>query len=122
MKCSDLLIRCLESEKVERIFGIPGEENMDVIDSLGSSDIDFILTRHESSAAFMAGMVGHLTRQPGVCLTTLGPGAMNMTIGVAEAFQGNEPMIAMSGQVAVHRMSRHTKQCLDLQVHLPAHH
>ena len=92
MKGSDLLVRCLEHEGVERMFGIPGEENLDLMDSLISSDIDFILTKHESSAAFMAGITGRLKREPGVCLSTLGPGASNMVIGVSEAYLGYEPI------------------------------
>ncbi|MDW5562940.1 MAG: acetolactate synthase large subunit [Methanomassiliicoccus sp.] len=114
MKGSDILVKCLEEQGVERVFGIPGEENLDFMDSLVGSNIDFILTRHESSAAFMAGMVGRLTSRPGACLTTLGPGAANIVIGVGEAYLGYCPMVAMSGQLShsCHRPTR--KQYLDL--------
>jgi acetolactate synthase-1/2/3 large subunit len=70
MKGAELLVRCLENEGVKHVFGIPGEENIDLMDALIGSDIEFVLTRHESSASFMAGMVGRLTKRPGACLTT----------------------------------------------------
>jgi acetolactate synthase-1/2/3 large subunit len=114
MRGSDVLVKCLENEGVERIFGIPGEENLDLMDSLIDSDIEFVLTRHESSAAFMAGMVGRLTGRPGVCLTTLGPGAANMVIGVGEAYLGYCPMVAMSGQLSRECQREPRKQYLDL--------
>lgn len=114
MKGSDILVRCLEEEGVERIFGIPGEENLDLMDSLRDSGINFVLTRHESSAAFMAGMVGRLTGRPGVCLTTLGPGAANMVIGVGEAYLGYCPLVAMSGQLSRACQREPRKQYLDL--------
>ena len=107
------MVKCLEAEGVRHVFGIPGEENLDLIDSMIDSDIEFVLTRHESSAAFMAGMVGRLTRRPGACLTTLGPGASNMVIGVAEAFLGYSPMVAMSGQVR-RDCPKPRKQYIDL--------
>ena len=108
------MVKCLESEGVRHVFGIPGEENLDLMDSLIDSDIDFVLTRHESSAAFMAGMVGRLTGRPGACLTTLGPGASNMVIGVAEAYLSYNPMVAMSGQVAGECQRHPRKQYIDL--------
>jgi acetolactate synthase-1/2/3 large subunit len=114
MKGSDLLVKCLENESVERVFGIPGEENLDLLDSLIDSGIEFVLTRHESGAAFMAGMVGRLTGRPGVCLTTLGPGASNMVIGVGEAYLGYYPMVAMSGQLRTECQREPRKQYLDL--------
>jgi acetolactate synthase-1/2/3 large subunit len=114
MKGSSLMVKCLESEGVRHVFGIPGEENLDLMDSLIDSDIDFVLTRHESSAAFMAGMVGRLTGRPGACLTTLGPGASNMVIGVAEAYLSYNPMVAMSGQVAGECQRHPRKQYIDL--------
>lgn len=85
MKVSDLLVECLATEGVEYIFGIPGEEILDVVDSLSQSRISFVLTRHEQGAAFMANVYGRLTGKPGVCLSTLGPGATNLTTGVADA-------------------------------------
>ena len=114
MKGSDILVKCLEQEGIRYVYGIPGEENLDLIDSLIDSDIEFVLTRHESSAAFMAGMMGRLTGQPGACLTTLGPGASNMVIGVAEAYLGYDPMIAMSGQVSQECQIPPRKQYIDL--------
>jgi acetolactate synthase-1/2/3 large subunit len=114
MKGSEILVRQLESEGVQRVFGIPGEENLDLMDSLRDSSIEFVLTRHESSAAFMAGMVGRLTGRPGACLTTLGPGAANMVIGVGEAYLGYQPMVAMSGQLSRACQRKPRKQYLDL--------
>ena len=114
MKGSDLLVECLRAEGVKHVFGIPGEENLDLIESLEGSGIEFVLTRHESGAAFMAGMVGRLTRRPGACLTTLGPGASNMVIGVADAFLSYYPMVAMSGQVKVECQHSPRKQFIDL--------
>ena len=81
MKGSDLLVKALENEGVERIFGVPGEENLDVVESLRGSKIELIVTRHEQAAAFMASTYGRLTGQPGVCLSTLGPGALNFSTG-----------------------------------------
>ncbi len=85
LKGSDLLVAALENEGVDRIFGIPGEENLDLVESLRKSSINLILTRHEQAAAFMAATHGRLTGKPGVCLTTLGPGALNLTTGAAYA-------------------------------------
>ena len=85
MKAAELFVRCLENEGVEYIFGIPGEENLDVMDALLDSSIRFISTRHEQGAAFMADVYGRLTGRAGVCLSTLGPGATNLMTGVADA-------------------------------------
>src|SRR5258708_33517123 len=98
MKGSDLLVAALENEGVQRIFGVPGEENLDVIESLHRSKIELVVTRHEQSAAFMAATYGRLTGQPGVCLSTLGPGALNLTTGAAYAQLGAMPMIMITGQ------------------------
>jgi acetolactate synthase I/II/III large subunit len=114
MKASQVLVRCLENEGVERIFGIPGEENMDTMDALADSAIKFILTKHENSAAYMAGVQARLTNQPGVCLSTLGPGATNMVNGVADAFLSNLPLIALCGQAGQARMDPPQKQVIDL--------
>ncbi len=97
-KGSDLLVAALENEGVEYVFGLPGEENLDVIESLRRSRIKFVLTRHEQAAAFMAGTHGRLTGRPGVCLATLGPGALNLTTGAAYAHLGAMPMIMITGQ------------------------
>jgi len=115
MKGSDILVKCLQAEGVERIYGIPGEENLDLMDSLIGSGIEFVLARHESSAAFMAGMVGRRTGRPGVCLTTLGPGAANMAIGVTEAYLGYCPLVAMSGQLPAECQRYPRKQYVDLR-------
>jgi acetolactate synthase-1/2/3 large subunit len=100
-KASDLLVAALENEGVERIFGIPGEENLDVVESLRTSKIELILTRHEQAAAFMAATYGRLTGKPGVCITTLGPGALNLTTGAAYALLGAMPMLMITGQKGV---------------------
>lgn len=101
MKGSDLLVAALENEGVERIYGIPGEENLDVIESLRKSSIELVLVRHEQVAAFMAATYGRLTGHPGVCLSTLGPGALNLTTGAAYAHLGAMPMIMLTGQKGV---------------------
>jgi len=114
MKASDLFVKCLENENVEYIFGIPGEENLDVMDSLLGSDIKFILTRHEQGAAFMADVYGRLTGRAGVCLATLGPGATNLVTGVADANMDRAPIVAIAGQAATTRMHKESHQVLDL--------
>lgn len=101
VKASDLLVAALENEGVDRIFGIPGEENLDVVESLRRSSIQLILTRHEQAAAFMAATHGRLTGKPGVCITTLGPGALNLTTGAAYAQLGAMPMIMITGQKGI---------------------
>src|SRR3954453_15729966 len=100
-KGSDLLVAALENEGGERIFGIPGEENLDVVESLRSSRIELVLTRHEQSAAFMAATYGGLTGKPGVCLSTLGPGALNLVTGSAYAHLGAMPMVMITGQKGI---------------------
>jgi len=113
-RVADLVVRCLEAEGVRRIFGIPGEENLDLVDALIDSDIDLIVTRHEEGASLMASMVGRLTGRPGVCLSTLGPGATNMVTGVAEAHLSSTPMIALTGQVRREEARFPRKQYVDL--------
>jgi len=100
-KGSDLLVAALENEGVSRIYGIPGEENLDVVDAIRSSSIELVLTRHEQAAAFMAATHGRLTGKPGVCITTLGPGALNLTTGAAYALLGAMPMIMITGQKGI---------------------
>jgi len=114
MKASDLFVKCLENEGVEYIFGIPGEENLDVMDSLIGSDIEFITTRHEQGAAFMADVYGRLTGKAGVCLATLGPGATNLVTGFADANMDRAPIIGIAGQGATTRMHKESHQVLDL--------
>lgn len=101
MKGSDLLVAALENEGVERIFGIPGEENLDLLESLRHSSIELVITRHEQAAAFMAATYGRLTGKPGVCLSTLGPGALNFTTAAAYALLGGMPMIMITGQKGI---------------------
>ncbi|MBC9206293.1 acetolactate synthase large subunit [Roseomonas aerophila] len=100
-KGSDLLVASLENEGVERIFGVPGEENLDVLESLRNSSIKLVLTRHEQAAAFMAATYGRLTGKPGVCITTLGPGALNLSTGAAYAHLGGMPMVMITGQKGI---------------------
>ncbi|MDH3590437.1 MAG: thiamine pyrophosphate-binding protein, partial [Planctomycetota bacterium] len=114
MKASDLLIRCLEEEGVEYIFGVPGEENADVMMSLLDSSIRFIVTRHEQGAAFMADAYGRLTGKPAVCLGTLGPGATNLLTGVADANMDRAPLIVLTGQAATTRVHKESHQAMDL--------
>ena len=114
MKASELFIKCLENEGVEYIFGIPGEENLDVMDALLDSKIEFITTRHEQGAAFMADVYGRLTGRAGVCLATLGPGATNLVTGFADADMDRAPIVAIAGQGATTRMHKESHQVLDL--------
>jgi acetolactate synthase I/II/III large subunit len=101
VKASDLLVAALENEGVDRIFGIPGEENLDVVESIRKSSIELIITRHEQAAAFMAATYGRLTGKPGVCIATLGPGALNFSTGAAYALLGAMPMILITGQKGI---------------------
>ncbi len=114
MKAAELLVRCLENEQVDRIYGIPGEENIDVMDALLDSTIQFVTTRHEQGAAFMADVYGRLTGKAGVCLATLGPGATNLVTGVADANMDNAPVVAIAGQAATTRLHKESHQVLDL--------
>ncbi len=114
MNAAQLLVKCLENEGVEYIFGIPGEENIAVMDALLDSPIEFIITRHEQGAAFMADVYGRLTGRAGVCMSTLGPGATNLVTGVADGNMDFAPMIAIAGQGATTRMHKESHQVLDL--------
>ncbi len=114
MKVSDLLVRCLENEGVDYIFGVPGEENIDLMDSLIGSSIQFVTTRHEQGAAFMADVYGRLTGRAGVCLSTLGPGATNLVTGVADANMDRAPVVAIAGQGSTYRRHKESHQILDL--------
>lgn len=114
MKAANLFVKCLENENVEFIFGIPGEENLDIMDALLDSDIKFITTRHEQGAAYMADVYGRLTGKSGVCLSTLGPGATNLVTGVADANMDNAPLVAISGQAPSTRMHKESHQVVDL--------
>jgi acetolactate synthase-1/2/3 large subunit len=113
-KGSDLLVAALENEGVERIFGLPGEENLAVVESLRRSKIELVLTRHEQAASFMAATQGRLTGSPGVCLSTLGPGALNFTTGAAYAYLGAMPMIIITGQKAIKSARQARFQLVDI--------
>jgi acetolactate synthase-1/2/3 large subunit len=114
MNTAELLVRCLENEGVEYVFGLPGEENLHVLEALRNSSIKFITTRHEQGAAFMADLYGRLTGKAGVCLSTLGPGATNLMTGVADANLDGAPLVAITGQVGTDRMHIESHQYLDL--------
>ncbi|KEQ56782.1 putative acetolactate synthase large subunit protein [Marine Group I thaumarchaeote SCGC AAA799-E16] len=114
MKASELLVQCLESEGVEYIFGIPGEENADLMMALSNSKIKFILTRHEQGAAFMADVYGRLTGKVGVCLATLGPGATNLVTGVANANMDRSRLLAITGQTDSHLLHKESHQNLNV--------
>lgn len=114
MKASDLFVRALETEGVEYVFGVPGEENLDFLDSLRRSPIRFVVTRHEQAAGFMAATWGRLTGKPGVCLSTLGPGATNLTTAVAYALLGGMPMVCITGQKPIRQSKQGRFQILDV--------
>jgi len=114
MKASELLVKCLENEGVEYIFGLPGEENIDVLDALIDSPIQFVTTKHEQGAAFIADVYGRMTGRAGVCLSTLGPGATNLVTGVADANMDRAPLVAIAGQGATTRLHKESHQILDL--------
>ena len=115
MKASDLMVKCLEAEGIEYVFGVPGEENADFILSLEESDsIQFILTRHEQGAAFMAEAYGRLTGQAAGCLGTLGPGATNLITGVADSNMDRAPMLVLTGQGSTRRLHKESHQIMDV--------
>lgn len=114
MKASDLFVKCLEEEEVDYIFGLPGEENADFMMSLLDSKIKFILTRHEQSAAFMADVYGRLTDKVGVCLATLGPGATNMTTGIANANMDRSKVLVITGQTDTNSLHKESHQNMDV--------
>jgi acetolactate synthase-1/2/3 large subunit len=115
MKASDLLVQCLETEGIEYIFGVPGEENADFMMSLEESKtIKFILTRHEQGAAFMAEIYGRLTGNPAGCLGTLGPGATNLITGVADSNMDRSPMLVLTGQGSTARLHKESHQIMDV--------
>ncbi len=114
MKASDLFVKALENENVKYIFGIPGEENLDFLDSLRESSIKLILTRHEQGAAFMAATYGRLTGNPGVCIATLGPGATNLVTGAAYAQLGAMPLVMLTGQKPILEGKQGKFQIVDI--------
>jgi acetolactate synthase-1/2/3 large subunit len=114
MKASDLMVKALENEGVEYIFGIPGEENLDFLNSLIGSSIRLVLTRHEQAAGFMAATYGRLTGKPGVCLSTLGPGATNFVTAAAYAQLGAMPMVMLTGQKPIKKSKQGRFQIVDV--------
>src|SRR6266700_6745295 len=109
-----LLVRCLEREGVRYVFGVPGEETLDVNDALARSSIQFVAVRHEQGAAFMADVWGRLTGRAGVCLATLGPGATNLVTGVADANLDRAPVVAITGQAGRDRVHKESHQHVDI--------
>lgn len=113
-RASDLFVECLEAEGVRWVFGIPGEETLDLNHSLDRSSVTFVPVRHEQGGAYMADMVGRLTRRAGVCLGTLGPGATNLVTAVADAYLDRAPLVAITGQGDLERMHKESHQYLDI--------
>ena len=111
---ADLIVECLENEGVTHVFGIPGEENIHLIDALSRSSIRFVLVRHEQGASFMAETYGRLSGKAGVCSATLGPGAINLLTGVADATTNSTPLVALSAQVGMNRSYKESHQGVDL--------
>ena len=109
-----LIVRCLESEGVTHVFGVPGEENIHLVDELSRSSIRYVLVRHEQAASFMAEVYGRLTGRAGVCSATLGPGAINLLLGVADATTNSTPVVALSAQVGMDRRFKESHQGVDL--------
>ncbi len=114
MKVSDLLVKCLENEGVRYVFGVPGEENEDLLFSLEGSTVRFVPTRHEQGAAFIANVWGRLTGRAGVCLATLGPGATNLLTGIADANLDKAPVVALTAQGGTTRLHHESHQYLDI--------
>jgi len=114
MNAAQLLVSCLESEGVRFAFGIPGEENLELMDALRGSSVRFVLTRHEGAAAFMADVYGRLSGRAGVCLATLGPGATNLVTGVADAFLDRAPLVAITAQANLSKIHRESHQYVDI--------
>jgi len=114
MTGAELLVRCLEREGVRYVFGVPGEETLDVNDALARSSVQFIAVRHEQAAAFMADVWGRLTGQAGVCLATLGPGATNLATGLADANLDRAPVVAITGQLARDLLHKESHQYVDI--------
>ena len=111
---AELIVECLENEGVTHVFGIPGEENIRLVDALSRSSIEYVLTRHEQGASFMAEVYGRLTGKAGVCSATLGPGAINLLLGVADATTNSTPVLALSAQVGMKRSYKESHQSVDL--------
>ena len=113
-KASDVFVECLEAEGVKHVFGIPGEETLDLNESLANSSVQFVPVRHEQGGAYMADVYGRLTGRAGVCLGTLGPGALNLVTAVADAYLDRAPLVALTGQADLERMHKESHQYIDL--------
>jgi acetolactate synthase-1/2/3 large subunit len=113
-RASDVFVECLEAEGVRYVFGIPGEETLDLNESLAKSSVAFVPVRHEQGGAYMADMYGRLTGRAGVCLGTLGPGALNLVTAVADAYLDRAPLVALTGQADLERMHKESHQYIDL--------
>ncbi|HEX8074748.1 MAG TPA: acetolactate synthase large subunit [Thermoleophilaceae bacterium] len=113
-RASDVFVECLEAEGVKHVFGIPGEETLDLNESLADSSIEFVPVRHEQGGAYMADVYGRLTGRAGVCLGTLGPGAMNLVTAVADAYLDRAPLVALTGQGDLERMHKESHQYIDI--------
>src|SRR5271157_5414038 len=111
---ADLIVECLENEGVTHVFGIPGEENIRLVEAISRSSIQYVLTRHEQGASFMAETYGRLTGRAGVCSATLGPGAINLLLGTADATTNSTPLVALSAQVGLNRIYKESHQSVDL--------
>ncbi|HEX8068295.1 MAG TPA: acetolactate synthase large subunit [Thermoleophilaceae bacterium] len=113
-RASDVFVECLEAEGVRHVFGIPGEETLDLNESLADSSIEFVPVRHEQGGAYMADVCGRLTGRAGVCLGTLGPGATNLVTAVADAYLDRAPLVALTGQADLERMHKESHQYVDV--------
>src|SRR5260370_40025953 len=113
-RAADVFVECLEAEGVRYVFGIPGEETLDLNESLENSSITFVPVRHEQGGAYMADMYGRLTGRAGVCLGTLGPGATNLVTPIADALLDRAPLVALTGQSDLERMHKESHQYLDV--------
>lgn len=114
MNASEVFVKALEKEGVTHIYGVPGEENIDFLEALRTSSIEFVLTRHEQGAGFMADIHGRLTGRAGVCLATIGPGATNLVTPVADAYLDRAPLVAITGQADTLRMHKESHQFVDI--------
>src|SRR5437763_916798 len=113
-KASDVFVECLEAEGVKHVFGIPGEETLDLNESLADSSVEFVPVRHEQGGAYIADVYGRLTGRAGVCLGTLGPGATNLVTAVADAYLDRAPLVALTGQADLERMHKESHQYIDI--------
>src|ERR1044072_7158072 len=113
-KASDVFVECLEAEGVTHVFGIPGEETLDLNESLEAPWVGFVPVRHERGGAYRADVYGRLTGRAGVCLGTLGPGALNLVTAVADAYLDRAPLVALTGQADLERMHKESHQYIDV--------